>query len=190
MEFWICDFWNFQVLEFSIFGIFNFWFLEFSIFGICIFGICDFWNFNFLNFQFFELSIIGIFYFWNGRFMEFSKFGLFKFWNLWFWTGKRSPDEMSWKMHRQQKGISRTARALLAVKNVKLRLLLSVEIVKAERKFQHKCRDCLIIEPIFASEKTTNHWEFSLNTENFRIYVALRKSTWNALGSWGNKKKF
>ena len=35
-------------------------------------------------------------------------------------------------------------------KNVKLRLLLSMSL-------QHKYRDCLKIEPIFASEKTTNH---------------------------------
>ena len=59
-------------------------------------------------------------------------------------------------------------------KNVKLRLLLSMSL-------QHKYRDCLKIEPIFASEKTTNHWEFSLNTENFGVLGMFPKSTWNPL---------
>ena len=85
----IFNFWNFQSLEFSILGIFNFW-----------------------NFQSLEFSILGIFSFWNFPFLGFSILGISDF-----WTGKRSHDEMSWKMHRQQKGISRTARALLAVKN-------------------------------------------------------------------------
>ena len=58
---------------------------------------------------------------------------------------------------------------------------------KTEIKFaaysylQRKYKDCLKIEPIFASKKTTNHWEFSLNTENFGVLGIFPKSTWNAL---------